>query len=306
MSGYTVAIVGGTGTLGFPVSTEFLTSFRSSFPIVRVLVRDTVSEKAQELAAKGAELHKLDEANLSQALDKAFAGVDAIVNTLPSKASETVKHGLIDAVAKSTAKVYFLSEFGIDHRLSDSDGYENDEWVAKELAAETRQKVKDKKVVAVYTGPFLQIAFSGPWLGFDIENNTFTTYGSPSRKVSFTSLPDIGKAVAQLAILAIDPATSAKVPDELRIASNTLSIENIRDVVARVKSIEKGKIVTEDLAAKKEELKKAPNAPGAILAIIRVLIGEEKLDFSDNANELINPGESLWKWKTVEEQLRGL
>lgn len=98
---------------GFPVSTEFLTSFRSSFPIVRVLVRDTLSEKAQELAAKGAELHKLDEANLSQAFDKAFAGVDAIVNTLPSKAAETVKHALIDAVAKSSAQVYFLSEFGM-------------------------------------------------------------------------------------------------------------------------------------------------------------------------------------------------
>ncbi|KAI0696576.1 NAD-P-binding protein [Cerioporus squamosus] len=306
MPGYTVAIVGGTGTLGHPVSTEFLTSFRSSFPTVRVLVRDTASEKAQELAAKGAELYKLDEANLSEAFDKAFAGVDAIVNTLPAKASDAVKHGLIDAVARSSAKVYFLSEFGIDHRLSDFAGYENDEWVIKKkLAAETREKVKGKKVVAVYTSIFLQIAFTGV-IGFDVENNTFTTYGSPSGKVTFTSLPDVGKALAQLAILAIEPATSAKVPDEVRIASNTLSFEDIRDIVARVKGVEKGKIVTEDLDAKREELKKAPNAPGAILGFLRVLIGEGKLDFSDNSNELINPGQSLWKWKTVEDHLRGL
>ncbi len=36
-----------------------------------------------------------------------------------------------------------------------------------------------------------------------------------------------------------------------------------------------------------------------------VLIGEGKLDFSDNSNELINPGQSLWKWKTVEDYLGG-
>ena len=39
----------------------------------------------------------------------------------------------------------------------------------------------------------------------------------------------------------------------------------------------------------------------------RVLMGEGKMDFSkDNLNELVNPGESLWKWKTVEDHLRAL
>ena len=37
----------------------------------------------------------------------------------------------------------------------------------------------------------------------------------------------------------------------------------------------------------------------------RVLIGEGALDFSvENDNELVNPGESLWKWRTVEDELR--
>ena len=34
----------------------------------------------------------------------------------------------------------------------------------------------------------------------------------------------------------------------------------------------------------------------------RVLMGEGKLDWSgDNQNELVNPNESIWKWKTVED-----
>lgn len=34
----------------------------------------------------------------------------------------------------------------------------------------------------------------------------------------------------------------------------------------------------------------------------RFIIAEGKLDHSkDNQNELVNPGESLWKWKTVDQ-----
>ena len=36
----------------------------------------------------------------------------------------------------------------------------------------------------------------------------------------------------------------------------------------------------------------------------RVLIGENKMDFSKNDNELVNPGQSIWKWKTVEDLVR--
>ncbi len=36
-----------------------------------------------------------------------------------------------------------------------------------------------------------------------------------------------------------------------------------------------------------------------------VAVGEGKLDFSsDNDNELVNPKNSLWKWKTVEDHIR--
>ena len=38
-----------------------------------------------------------------------------------------------------------------------------------------------------------------------------------------------------------------------------------------------------------------------------VVVGEGKADFSaDNANDLVNPGEAYWKWKTVEDHVRSL
>ena len=38
-----------------------------------------------------------------------------------------------------------------------------------------------------------------------------------------------------------------------------------------------------------------------------MLIAEGKIDHSkDNVNELVNPGQTLWKWRTVEDELRAM
>ena len=90
-----------------------MTDFRSSFSRVRVLTRDPSSPKAQELASKGAELVKFGGAgDAEKTFDEAFAGVDVIVNALPDGADKETKQAAIRAAARSSAKVYFLDEFG--------------------------------------------------------------------------------------------------------------------------------------------------------------------------------------------------
>lgn len=98
---------------GLPISEAFLETFRSSFPTVRILTRNLTSDNAKALQAKGAELHKLDDANPGAALDKAFAGVDVVVNALPGGPINDVKLAVVDSLARSDAKVYFLSEYGV-------------------------------------------------------------------------------------------------------------------------------------------------------------------------------------------------
>ena len=94
-------------------------------------------------------------------------------------------------------------------------------------------------------------------MGFDIANNEFTAYGSPAQRVSFTSLRDIGRAVARLAILSTDSDTgvAASVPDDVRIAGGTVTFEDVRDIVAKVRGVAPARIRTEDLRAKKEMLR---------------------------------------------------
>ena len=98
-------------------------------------------------------------------------------------------------------------------------------------------------------------------MGFDITNNEFTAYGCPSQRISFTSLRDVGRTVARLAMLATDPdpATAASVPDDVRVAGSTLAFEDVRDIVTRIRGVAPAQISIKDLAERKEALRQ----PGA-------------------------------------------
>ncbi|KAI0333181.1 NAD-P-binding protein [Cubamyces sp. BRFM 1775] len=301
---YSVAVVGGTGGLGVHISHAFLTDFRSSFHTVRILTRDTSSATAQELSAKGAKLHKLDESDLPRTLDEAFEGIDVIVNVLAGQGPDEVKQAVLDAAARSDVKVYFLNEFGSDHKINDFPGYEHPGWLGKQKAAtETRKVLSGRKVIALYPSLFLE--FATTVMGIDLEKNTYLCYGSPNQKLSVTARVDIGRAVARLAILALAPDTASKVPDEVRIAGATTTYEEIRDTVARAKGVPKAEITVKDLKQLKDSIRRDPGKN--FFDYLNVVVGEGKADFSSgNANDLVNPGETYWKWKTVEDHVRSL
>ncbi|KAH9890549.1 NAD-P-binding protein [Cubamyces lactineus] len=301
---YSVAIVGGTGGLGIHISRAFLTDLKPNFHTARVLTRDPSSATAQDLAAKGAELHKLDESDLPRTLDEAFKGVDVIVNVLAGQGPTEVKQAILQAAARSDVKVYFLNEFGSDHKINDFPGYEHPGWLEKqEIAAETRKLLSGRKVIALYPSLFLE--FATTVMGIDLEKNTYLCYGSSKQKLSVTAREDIGRAVARLAILALAPDTASKVPDEVRIAGATTTYEEIRDTMARVKGVPKAEITVKDLTQLKDSIRQDPGKN--FFDYLNVVVGEGKADFSlANANDLVNPGETYWKWKTVEDHVRGL
>ncbi|KAI0755191.1 hypothetical protein C8Q80DRAFT_417048 [Daedaleopsis nitida] len=301
----TAVILGGTGELGSHVSTVFLTEYRHAFATVRITTRDPSAPKAQQLAAKGAQLHAF-----SESLDDVLAGANVVVNVMPTAASTSINKELAASLVKNGVKVYFPSEFGSDTRTVDFPGFEHPEWPGKravdvEIRALTQGKVK---VISLITGIFMPWMLSpNAFAGIDVANNTFRCLGSPSVKFATTDLADMGRAVAQLSVLALDPATASTVPDVLRIAGQNVSVEDIRDAVARVKGVAPGKIIVEDLTAVKNALRENfPNPPSSIVDYGRVNIGDGNMDFTENSNELVNPSEKLWKWKTIDGRLREL
>ncbi|RPD57576.1 NAD(P)-binding protein [Lentinus tigrinus ALCF2SS1-7] len=296
----TAAILGGTGDLGMHISRIFLTEYREHFPTVRITIREPSIPKAQELAKLGAELYKT-----SDSFDEVLSGVDVVVNALPTSIPEEAKKQLLAAIARANPEVYFLSEFGADWRLNEFDGYEHSEWRRKRvILANTEAALQgtQTKRILLFNGNFAGWFFI-PALGIDIEKNIYSPLGPGSLRIAVTAEDDIARSIARLAILSLDPTTASTVPTYVRITGQNVSYEEIRDTVARVKGVPKGEIKTYDLDEYKKNLQAKPST--FIMDYVRVLTGERKVDWTDdNANELVNPGQSLWRWKTVEDFLR--
>jgi len=283
---------------------------------VVIFTRDISSPVAKELVEQGADVIKItfaggdaaDGANLKTALQ----GVDIVVNAIVSR--EPAAPGiniLAKAAVDAGVKVYFSNEFGVDRRLNAFDGFDMLEWSLKADHLNYVKKIskgKNFKIVLLYTGAFLEIVFQS-WLGFDFDNRLITTFGSPESQVAYTGKDDIGRSVAQLALLSIspEPGVTASVPEHVRIVGSSRSFTEIKDIVERVYP-DRAPIRVEslDLDEQREKLKQDVVSGKVdkenIGGHLRLLWGEGKFDWSaENNNELINPGESLWKWKTVDE-----
>jgi len=288
--------------------------YRPFFKRVICPTRDANSSAAKALADLGAEVRQVDPAS-AQAWKNVLKGVDVVVNTMAGQVVD-VNNLIADAAVESGVKVYFPSEFGVDHRINDFPGFDHPEWARKRVQTEHVQEVSagKMKIVFLYIGLFVEYVgypykdTFGPsgWFGFDIGNKIFTAVGSPTARVAFTSKADIGRTLAQLSILSMSPTTASTVPEHVRICGTLKSMDEIRLAMEK----ESGATIngrTLELGKFKNELKAAFLGGEATLNLspsqhICILMGEGKLDWSlENHNNLVNPHESIWKWKTMEE-----
>jgi len=285
-----VAIAGGTGSLGSHITTALLSpQFRSSFKEVRLLTQNTASEKAQSFAAKGAKTFGVNYTD-EQTVLSAIHGADVLINALGgSVAGFPAKNALLAAALKDGGiKVYIPSEFGIDHRSND---FEHLEWSKKkDHAAKARQS--NMKVCQVYCGLFMEHSF-GPWFGYNTKKGVYESIGSSTTKSAFTALDDVGKAVASLARL-----PPSEIPDNVRLVGSNISFKEVAEIMS---SISGKPIETKEVELGPFKEKTTQKTEGDPASFIRFVMGEGNMDFSKNENEIVNPGQKLWKWKTVQE-----
>lgn len=220
-------------------------------------------------------------------------------------AGPSFKEALLRAVTSPSSNVtlYFPSELGVDHTLSNNKDldFNHPEWnkkkahiaLAKELIPASG---RDIKVCSVYVGLMTELSI-GPWFGLDTNKARYEAIGSADSPVTFTCLDDIGKAIAVLASMPIKD-----VPEQIRIAGDSVSVREIAKIMtdAGAPEIE---IETVKLDGYKEKaLKGSERSPAEFL---RFLMGEGKIDFSKkglgNGDEVVNPGEKNWKWKTMKD-----
>ncbi|CAF1153587.1 unnamed protein product [Didymodactylos carnosus] len=281
-----VAIAGGTGHFGLHITHACL---KTSFREVRVLSRNKNDDATKNLEADGAKIFQVSYDDISS-IKSALKNVDVVISALGTQMFEE-KTNVLKAAAESNVSVYFPAEFGIDERLND---FSNAVWdKKKEHQENARHSIK--KVCAVYIPFFTEDSF-GKWFGIFTKKDTWEIIGSKHIKASFTSLHDGGNAVAALASLPIED-----IPDHVYIAGDTVSVEEAAKQFSSV-SGQNINIIEHPLEAFKKKILVDGKDKTDPSQFLRLLWGEGKMDYSSkNGNELINPGESKWKWKTIKE-----
>ncbi|TVY67177.1 Isoflavone reductase-like protein TP7 [Fusarium oxysporum f. sp. cubense] len=285
----TVAIAGATGNLGVKVTEGFLQQpFRDRFHDIIVLARSR-SPKAENLVKHGASLRLYAEENLQEAL----TGVDVLINTV-GPSGHHFKEALLRSIPGSGVKLYFPSEFGVDHYVHD---FSHEEWDAKkahfQLASEL---IPNISMCRVYAGLFLEDSI-GPWFGFDTKRGRYEAIGDPSQKTSYTSMYDVGKA---LAILASQPVGT--IPSEVHLSGDSKSMNEIAEIM-EANGADRIQVTSVPLESyKTSALAKPSPTPERCL---RFLMGEGKIwhsvDGIGNQSDIVQVTGGLSTWMSMSQ-----
>ncbi|KLO09619.1 hypothetical protein SCHPADRAFT_558401 [Schizopora paradoxa] len=320
---FSIAIVGATGRLGKTITSTLSTTYKYQFSRIIALTRDESSDVARDLSRlQGVEVRVVsftDSYNEGY-ISRVLQNVDVVVNVLGAGASVSEKDAVLEASIKARARIYFPSEFGVDHRNNDKifPSFDHLEWIKKrkhlKLADElVKQHGSDTKIVSIYCGLFLEMVFAVT--GLDISTYTFS-YLAPSPappfpRVSITSTQDVAHAIASLIPIFMAPQDlSTSLPTHIRLAGTLHTVPEIADIYKKVTG-EEIKLDRKDVSEVKEKLREEMKVEGtewrgAPGGHIQIIMGEGMLDFTDNDNELVNPGGARWVWKGVEEYIREL
>ncbi|KIO26435.1 hypothetical protein M407DRAFT_24284 [Tulasnella calospora MUT 4182] len=290
-----VAIAGATGHLGPYVVRAFLEPSIHPLQVKRVVAftRNATSDSAKDLETRGAEV--IEGAPTVQDLK----GIDVFINVLSDKVSVDVRDTYAQAAAEAGVKVYFPNEFVADARLLD---FEHPLYKMKVTHAKRARELGSgkMKVVSVYSGQFLDYLFwGGAMIGLDTVNRTYTVSGLPANKFGITSMADVGTALARFSILAAE--NPASVPDHVRLSGDAVSFAELATVVGN----ERGETIEVKSTSAAETKQKLIDNPADFLSLVRYMLGSGVTDFSkENENELVNPGQSLWRWRTVADAVK--
>ncbi|KAJ5871497.1 uncharacterized protein N7529_003850 [Penicillium soppii] len=290
-----VAIAGATGHLGQHVTNAFLSSaFLDKFSEIVLLSRKepNLLQPSDVRAGVKVTTRRYNENNLEEALQ----GVQILVNTVGPGGHE-FKTKIAAVLPRTDIRVYFPSEFGVDHYVHD---FAHLEWYEKKKhLANSQPVVTHMKICRIFCGLFLEDSI-GPWFGLDTKNGKYTSVGSPRSPISFTSLQDVGKVVASLATF-----PEEKLPEIVHLAGDTRSISEIASIMQAAGA---GPIEVAEIPYGAYKAKTTAESSWDPAAYLRFLMGDGSINHSaaglGNDNDLVNPGQRLWRWKTLEDLAR--
>lgn len=292
MSKVSIAVFGLNGALGKPTlealkSDVFAQKFQ--FPVLAV-TRDS----SKYTSDKYVKYITGDYVSNQDQLIEELKGVDVIVELLrPSPELFAATEKIVTLVKP---KLFIPSQFGVN--LEDASKVFPGFLQLKRVHSDNVQKA-GVKVVDIYTSFFAGGAYLYDVIthvGGDAATKTVTYFGSPDSEFSFTSLADVGRVIASLASKA-----SSDLPSKVSVESGKLKVSEVVERYEETHDIkfDAKQVPVDEVLKEANEVWSQGFNPAKFLYYLHVFIGaglDHGALFSKNDDELVNPGESLWKW----------
>ncbi|KAJ9090866.1 hypothetical protein QFC19_009378 [Naganishia cerealis] len=226
---------------------------------------------------------------------KELQGTDVIISLLT--VNPDVLKTLESIVKEVKPKLYIPSQFGVDVKYVSSyiPGLLN----VKDDHSEN-VRAAGIKVVDIYNGFFASpkswLYEIVPHLGIDVEKKEYVARGDLNTQISYTNLTDLGLAIASIA-----SNPSGNWPQQVKIQSGKVTV---KDVIERYEKDHGVKLTQKEAVSKEDTLKQVYEKlknfnPADFVFYLHAIAaqGEGKgANFTENDDELVNPGEKLWKW----------
>ncbi|RCK65373.1 hypothetical protein Cantr_01384 [Candida viswanathii] len=296
MSKASIAIIGLNGFLGAPVVAAInsgLFDDKIAYPI-KAITRKEPAEKSDKI-----EYIVVDVSTESvESIVAKLGHVDTFVELISPNPDVFAK--IEDLVGALKPKLFIPSQFGTD--IPAVDTYAPGFLGIKTKHADAVRKL-GIKVVDVVTSLFAAPgAFLYEWvaaLGANVEDKTVTVVGDINQKFHISKLEDIANTVLALATNP-DPQS---LPDVVRVASDVVTPKIVIDTYSKNHGGVEFKTVSEKTAEEgKQEFAEALGRgfeKEKFFWYLQVIVAQgldKGLYFSKLDNELVNPGESVWKW----------
>lgn len=220
-----------------------------------------------------------------------------------STAGASLRDKLANVLPRTSIRLYFPSEFGVDHTLHD---FNIPEWDGKKKHHQLTTKAVENtnvQVCRMFVGLFLHSGIA-PWYGFHTSKGVYEAVGSPDQSISYTEISDIARVVCSLAEQAV---RGHKIPEQLRIAGTHSSVRQTSEVMS-VAGAEDIELQGVDLEEYKNKALGRPYEDRDAVECLRFLMGDGRIDYRlenqgglGNDNEVVNPRQKGFSWKTVQD-----
>ncbi|KAK6202363.1 CIP1 protein [Scheffersomyces amazonensis] len=297
MTKTTIAIIGVSGSLGQPILDVLQSDLfkdKVQFPIKAFSRRDIPSTETVEYIK--ADITEENIPKIIEELNK-DGGVDTIIELV---ASDPKLFALVTKIiVGAKPKLFIPSQFGVE--IDKVNTYIPNFLSHKTIQSKTTREA-GIKTVDIITGfffaPGTYLYEAVQQIGIDPNTKTLEIFGDLSNKISVNFVDDIAKSVVSI-------ATNSKpneLPNKVRIAGDVVTFQQIVDTFEKNHNtkLQITKQVTSQEALNEffEKIKNGPKHEDIFFYLHTIASqGTDKgIHYSINENEIVNPGEKLWKW----------